>query len=235
MPPTGTEYCRPGLKFIISEDGTATLFSLDQGGKPIRGNIGAERVEMEFPSLGGNFFGRLVAADRIDGLWLQSGRDFPLALERGEAAIADPSPRASPDESLGGLQGKIAFSTGLETERLIFREVQASDVGAFEKYMLSDHYLRHMPMEPTTMRKAVDVVARVVAFHLVSLAAGGIAPVPLRQSAAELAAQGAAVTPSTIAAAARAAMDGAKPLPMTRYKLGLLEGLVLDLLEQCSI
>ena len=81
----------------------------------------------------------------------------------------------------------------------------------------------------------VEVVARVVEFHLVSLAAGGIAPVPLRLSAAESAAQGAAVTPSTIAAAARAAMDGAKPLPMTRYKLGLLEGLVLDPLEQCSI
>jgi len=85
----------------------------------------------------------------------------------------------------------------------------------------------------------VEVVARVVvkdgAFHLVSLAAGGIAPVPLRLSAAESAAQGAAVTPSTIAAAARAAIDGAKPLPMTCYKLDLLEGLVLDLLEQCSI
>lgn len=85
----------------------------------------------------------------------------------------------------------------------------------------------------------VEVVARVVAkdgaFHLVSLAAGGIAPVPLRLSAAESAAQGAAVTPSSIAATARAAIDGAKPLPMTRYKLDLLEGLVLDLLEQCSI
>ncbi len=81
----------------------------------------------------------------------------------------------------------------------------------------------------------VEVVARVVAkdgaFHLVSLAAGGIAPVPLRLSAA----QGAAVTPSSIAATARAAIDGAKPLPMTRYKLDLLEGLVLDLLEQCAI
>ena len=78
------------------------------------------------------------------------------------------------------------------------------------------------------------MVATDGAFHLVSLAAGGIAPVPLRLSAAELAAQGAAVTPATIAAAARAAIDGAKPLPMTRYKLDLLEGLVLDLLEQCS-
>jgi len=85
----------------------------------------------------------------------------------------------------------------------------------------------------------VEVVARVVAkdgaFQLVSLAAGGIAPVPLRLSAAESAAQGATVTPSIIAAASRAATEGAKPLPMTRYKLALLEGLVLDLLEQCSV
>ena len=84
-----------------------------------------------------------------------------------------------------------------------------------------------------------EVVARVAAidgaYHLVSLAAGGVAPVPLRLSAAESAVQGAALTPSTIAAAARAAIDGARPLPMTGYKLDLLEGLVLDLLEQWSI
>ena len=43
-----------------------------------------------------------------------------------------------------------------------------------------------------------------------------------------------AVSPATIAAAARAATDGAKPLPMTGYKLELLSGLVQDLLEQCT-
>jgi len=83
----------------------------------------------------------------------------------------------------------------------------------------------------------VEVVLRVVAngaFRMVRIAAGGIAPVPLRLSAAESASQGAPVSPATIAAAARAATSGAKPLPMTRYKLELLEGLVLDLLEQCS-
>jgi xanthine dehydrogenase YagS FAD-binding subunit len=84
----------------------------------------------------------------------------------------------------------------------------------------------------------VEVVARVVirdgAFDLVRLAAGGIAPVPLRLTAAERAAQGAPVSAAAIAAAARAAAQGAKPLPMTAYKLDLLAGLVQDLLEQCS-
>jgi xanthine dehydrogenase YagS FAD-binding subunit len=84
----------------------------------------------------------------------------------------------------------------------------------------------------------VEVVARVVieqgAFQHVRIAAGGVAPVPIRLSAAEGAAQGSAVVPATIAAAALAATNGAKPLPMTGYKLDLLAGLVQDLLEQCS-
>jgi xanthine dehydrogenase YagS FAD-binding subunit len=83
-----------------------------------------------------------------------------------------------------------------------------------------------------------EVVARVViadgAFRLVRLTAGGIAPVPIRLAAAEAAAQGGPVSPATIAAAARAASAGAKPLPMTAYKLDLLAGLVQDALEQCS-
>jgi xanthine dehydrogenase YagS FAD-binding subunit len=84
----------------------------------------------------------------------------------------------------------------------------------------------------------VEVVARVVVekggFAFVRLTAGGVAPVPIRLTAAEDAAQGSAVRPATIAAAARAASEGAKPLPMTGYKLDLLAGLVQDLLEECS-
>ncbi len=83
-----------------------------------------------------------------------------------------------------------------------------------------------------------EVVARIVveagAFRLVRLTAGGVAPVPIRLTAAEAAAQGAAVSAATIAAAARAAIEGAKPLPMTAYKLDLLAGLVRDCLERCS-
>jgi xanthine dehydrogenase YagS FAD-binding subunit len=84
----------------------------------------------------------------------------------------------------------------------------------------------------------VEVCARAVVsggkFEFVRLAAGGIAPVPLRLSAAEAALQGAAANAGSIANAARLAITGAKPLPMTGYKLDLLSGLVRDLLERLA-
>jgi xanthine dehydrogenase YagS FAD-binding subunit len=66
------------------------------------------------------------------------------------------------------------------------------------------------------------------------LVAGGIAPVPLRLVAAETAALGRPTTPETFAAAALAATEGANPLAQSAYKLGLLQGLVRDLLEAVS-
>src|SRR5215475_3154059 len=81
----------------------------------------------------------------------------------------------------------------------------------------------------------VEVCARVgIAdgkFQLVRLAAGGIAPVPLRLTACESALQGRPANAAAIAEAATKAASSAKPLPMTTYKLDLLAGLVRDLLE----
>jgi xanthine dehydrogenase YagS FAD-binding subunit len=80
----------------------------------------------------------------------------------------------------------------------------------------------------------VEVVVRAVVsggrFGAVYVAAGGIAPVPLRLSSVERAATGAAATPAIAEAAAKQATVGARPLPMTGYKLELLQGLVRDLL-----
>ena len=67
-------------------------------------------------------------------------------------------------------------------------------------------------------------------FQLLRIAAGGIAPVPLRLRAAEAAAQGAPATMATVSEAAERSIADANPLPRTRYKLDLLKGLVLDLL-----
>jgi xanthine dehydrogenase YagS FAD-binding subunit len=67
-------------------------------------------------------------------------------------------------------------------------------------------------------------------FDAVYVAAGGIASVPLRLTGVERAAAGAAVTAATAESAAKQAIVGAKPLPMTGYKLDLLQGLVRDLL-----
>jgi len=84
----------------------------------------------------------------------------------------------------------------------------------------------------------VEVCARAVvtgsAFQFIRITAGGIAPVPLRLSASEAILQGAPANPATIANAARQATAGARPLPMTGYKLDLLSGLVHDLLERLA-
>lgn len=84
----------------------------------------------------------------------------------------------------------------------------------------------------------VEICARAVItdgqFKFVRIAAGGIAPRPLRLTISEAALEGGPVTEATIANAAKLAIDGAKPLPMTGYKLELLSGLVRDLLTQAA-
>lgn len=84
----------------------------------------------------------------------------------------------------------------------------------------------------------VEVCARSVisdgTFQFVRLAAGGIAPVPLRLTAAEAALQGKSASTANIGRAAEQAIAGAKPLPMTGYKLDLLKGVVQDLLERLA-
>lgn len=80
----------------------------------------------------------------------------------------------------------------------------------------------------------VEIVARAIVaegmFRLLRLSAGGIAPVPLRLRGAEAAGNGAKTDDATIAAVVARCVDGAKPLPMTAYKLDLLKGLVQDAL-----
>ena len=83
-----------------------------------------------------------------------------------------------------------------------------------------------------------EVCARAVVsggvFQFVRVTAGGIAPVPLRLAACEAALQGKPASAAVIAEAARQATSGARPLPMTGYKLDLLEGVVHDLLERLA-
>jgi xanthine dehydrogenase YagS FAD-binding subunit len=84
----------------------------------------------------------------------------------------------------------------------------------------------------------VEVCARAVvsagSFQFIRIAAGGIAPVPLRLSASEAVLQGAPASSANIGNAARQASAGARPLPMTDYKLDLLRGVVQDLLERLA-
>jgi xanthine dehydrogenase YagS FAD-binding subunit len=84
----------------------------------------------------------------------------------------------------------------------------------------------------------VEVCARAVlsggVFQHIHIAAGGIAPVPLRLTACQAALEGKPANAETIAQAAELATSGAKPLPMTGYKLDLLVGLVRDVVERIA-
>ena len=76
------------LRLVLGADGTATLYSLDQGGAAMAGKANAlapEKIEVEIAAVGGRFAGKLVSADRIDGTWSQGGAGLPLTLKRGDA------------------------------------------------------------------------------------------------------------------------------------------------------
>jgi len=84
----------------------------------------------------------------------------------------------------------------------------------------------------------VEVIVRAVVeqerFILVRVAAGGIAPVPLRLREAEEALAGGPADAAAIRAAATAAVAKANPLPQAAYKTRLLRQLMVDLLEQVA-
>jgi xanthine dehydrogenase YagS FAD-binding subunit len=84
----------------------------------------------------------------------------------------------------------------------------------------------------------VEVCARAVVadgtFQFIRISAGGIAPIPLRLAATEAALHGKPANAANIAEATKQATAGANPLPMTGYKLDLLEGVVHDLLERLA-
>jgi xanthine dehydrogenase YagS FAD-binding subunit len=82
------------------------------------------------------------------------------------------------------------------------------------------------PLVETVIRIARD--GDRVAFA--RIAVGGVAPVPLRLPAAEDLLAGNRLNAATIAAAAKSATAGAKPLAATGYKVALLEGLIADVL-----
>jgi xanthine dehydrogenase YagS FAD-binding subunit len=69
-----------------------------------------------------------------------------------------------------------------------------------------------------------------IAFARVGI--GGVAPVPLRLTEVEDVLLRRRFDETCIAAASSTAGQGATPLPMTRFKVALLEGLIADLLER---
>lgn len=64
------------------------------------------------------------------------------------------------------------------------------------------------------------------------VAVGGVANIPLRLPQVEAALLDQPAVEATFAAAAKLALEGAQPLPMTGYKLALLEGTVYETIDR---
>jgi len=153
----------------------------------------------------------LLAYDATVITYTRSGLSIPDVLGDGTNGAADHA--LQPGEMIRGIE----LPKPLQGER------------AFYKRAISRSYAE-WPL--------VEVCARAVvkdgAFQFIRLAAGGIAPVPLRLKAVEGALHGKAANALNIEVAAKFATSGAKPLPMTGYKLDLLEGVVRDVLEKLA-
>ncbi|MBR1198565.1 FAD binding domain-containing protein [Bradyrhizobium sp. AUGA SZCCT0240] len=153
----------------------------------------------------------LLAYDATIITYTRSGLSIPDVLGDGSNGTADNL--LQPGEMIRGIE----LPKPMQDER------------AFYKRAISRAYAE-WPL--------VEICARAVvkdgAFQFIRLAAGGIAPVPLRLKAAEGALQGKAANALNIEVAAKFATSGAKPLPMTGYKLDLLEGVVRDVLEKLA-
>lgn len=146
--------------------------------------------------------------------------------------ITDQRARLTVDEAFGDGSNATADNALLPGEMIKGIELPAALAGERARYKRAiSRSHAEWPL--------VEVCARAVvadgAFQFIRLTAGGIAPVPLRLAASEAALLGKPASSATIAAAAEQAIAGAKPLPMTAYKLDLLQGVVRDLLEQLAV
>jgi xanthine dehydrogenase YagS FAD-binding subunit len=152
-----------------------------------------------------------------------------MALMAYEAQVeyvipSEPEPRRAPVLELLGLEG-LPEGGLITTVRLgppLARE-QSAYVRA------SNRAYAEWALAEVTVRLVLGSDGRL---EFVRVAAGGVAPTPLRLGKVEAALRGQKPEPETLARAAALAREGAKPLPMTGYKLELLEGCVLEALER---
>jgi xanthine dehydrogenase YagS FAD-binding subunit len=174
---------------------------------------------------------------------------YSVAFDLGPCVAPHPSTMAA---------ALLAYDAGVTTDRrknLTIGELLGDGSnGAFDNALAPGEMIRSIQLLPPLEAERafykravsrthaewplVELCARAVVtagtFQFIRITAGGIAPVPLRLGACEAALQGKPANAATIAEAAKQATAGAKPLPMTGYKLDLLGGLVRDLLERLA-
>jgi len=86
------------LRLDIGADGSAKLFSIDQGNSEIparAASLAPENVVINVPAVRGKFEGKLTAPDRLEGTWSQ-GAALPLVFLRGDAGLTAAAAPAVP-------------------------------------------------------------------------------------------------------------------------------------------
>ncbi|PRQ04869.1 FAD binding domain-containing protein [Enhygromyxa salina] len=152
-----------------------------------------------------------------------------LALVAYEAEVeliqpATPEPTRAPIQAVLGADA-VAEHAIITTIRL--GAPVANERSAYVRASNRAH--AEWALAEVTVRLVLDQSGAIV---FVRVAAGGVAPTPLRLSAVEDALVGVVPEPLALAKAAALARADAKPLAMTGYKLELLEGAVLEALER---
>lgn len=98
------------LKLVIG-DGTAALYSLDQGAQPIPATVVSltpQRIELEFPAIQGRYTGAMTGPDRIEGELFQ-GQALPLVFLRGEAGLAAAAAAPLTDAGIEAIRGQAGL------------------------------------------------------------------------------------------------------------------------------
>ncbi len=75
------------LRFIVTDEKTAKVISLDQGNAEIPADsvtLEGDKLILTFTAIKAHFEGRLKNADHIEGTFTQSDQPLPLSLHRGE-------------------------------------------------------------------------------------------------------------------------------------------------------
>lgn len=170
-------------------------------------------------------------------------RDYHAILKPGRCVMAHPSDMAPALVALNA-KGVIA---GPEGEKIVpmreffadfgncretvlrpdqfLKEVRIPYPKAGNRQIFLKHRVRHSADFALSSVAAVAVIDNGICVDI-NLALGGVAPRPLVAEGAENVLRGGRLDESLIAEAAEAAIEGAKPLPRNRYKIGLTRALV---------
>jgi xanthine dehydrogenase YagS FAD-binding subunit len=175
-------------------------------------------------------------------------RDYHAVLGRGKCVMAHPSDTACALVALGG----EAVVAGPGGERLIPIEAFFAGGDATRETVLAPDELLVEVRVPVPapgnrqlflkrrVRHSADFALASVAVSVecadgtlreARLALGGVAPAPIRAAAAEGVLRGARAAPERFAAAADAALAGARPLARNGYKVELARALILRALQ----